>query len=198
MILQDEIYGLVLAGGKSSRMQTDKAALQYHANISQQTFLYKLLERYCSKAFISCRQDQVNQLLPGEIYITDENKYEGPLNGILSAYHSFQDKAWLVVAVDLPHISDKTIEVLLSEREMLKRATVYATKASGMPEPLIAIWEPAALIEAEKYIQEGNRCPRKFLCGQDIKTISPENDIELFNANYYTDYLEAKNRMAST
>lgn len=197
MILQDEIYGLVLAGGKSSRMQTDKAALQYHVNISQQTFLYKLLKKYCSKTFISCRQDQVNQLQPDEIFIIDENKYEGPLNGILSAHHSFPDKAWLVIAVDLPHISDNTIEVLLSEREPLKMATVYATQASGMPEPLIAIWERAALVEAEKYMQEGNRCPRKFLCGQDIKTIFPENDIELFNANYYTDYLEAKNRMAS-
>jgi molybdopterin-guanine dinucleotide biosynthesis protein A len=198
VILQNEVYGLILAGGKSSRMQTDKAALQYHDNISQRSFLYKLLEKYCSKTFVSCRQDQVSQLQEGEIFITDENKYEGPLNGILSAHHNFTNNAWLIIAVDLPHVSDKTIELLLSQRDPLKMATVYATHASEKPEPLIAIWEPAALIEAEKYIKEGNRCPRKFLSGQDIKKIFPENDIELFNANYYTDYLEAKNRMAST
>lgn len=198
MILQDELYGLLLAGGKSSRMQTDKGALQYHDNTSQRTFLYKLLEKYCVKTFVSCRQDQVSQLQAGEIFITDENKYEGPLNGILSAHHRFPEMAWLVVAVDLPHISDKTIQALLSQRDPLKMATVYATKASEKPEPLIAIWEPAALREAENYIQSGNHCPRKFLSVQDIKIIFPENDIELFNANYYTDYLEAKNRMAST
>ncbi len=198
MILQDEIYGLILAGGKSSRMQTDKAALQYHTNINQRTFLYQLLQKFCTKTFISCRQDQVNQLQTDELFISDENKYEGPLNGILSAYHSFPDKAWLVIAIDLPHISDKTIQELLRQRAPLKICTAYATKASKKPEPLIAIWEKTALAAAEKYIQLGNHCPRKFLSGQDIKMIFPDNDIELFNANYYTDYLEAKNRMAST
>lgn len=198
MILQDELYGLVLAGGKSSRMQTDKAALQYHSNISQRSFLYTLLEKYCAKTFVGCRQEQADQLQTGELFIADENKYEGPLNGILSAHHRFPQKAWLVIAVDLPHISDTTIQLLLSERDPLKMATVYATRASGMPEPLIAIWEPAALTAAETYIQEGNRCPRKFLSAQHIKTIFPENDIELFNANYYADYLAAKNRMAAT
>lgn len=198
MILQNEIYGLVLAGGKSSRMQTDKAALQYHTNISQQSFLYQLLQKFCTKTFISCRQDQVNQLQTVELFISDENKYEGPLNGILSAHHRFPDKAWLVIAVDLPHISDKTIQELLRQRAPLKMSTAYATQASEKPEPLIAIWEPAALTAAETYIQLGNHCPRKFLTGQDIKMIFPENDIELFNANYYTDYLEAKNRIAAT
>jgi molybdenum cofactor guanylyltransferase len=198
VILQDDIYGLVLAGGKSSRMQTDKAALQYHSNISQQSFLYTLLEKYCAKTFISCRQNQADQLQKGELFIVDENKYEGPLNGMLSAHHSFPQKAWIVIAVDLPHISDTTIEQLLNQRDPLKMATAYATRASEIPEPLIAIWEPAALSAAEKYIQEGNRCPRKFLSGQAIKTIFPENDMELFNANYYADYLAAKNRMAAT
>lgn len=198
MILKDNVYGLILSGGKSSRMKTDKGELQYHAATSQRTFLYKTLDKFCCKTFVSCRNDQVSNLQTGEEYIVDENRYEGPLNGILSAHHRFPDKAWLVVAVDLPHIADKTIQALISQRNPLKMATVFATQASQKPEPLIAIWEPASLVEAEKYIQSGNYCPRKFLSGQDIKIIFPENDIELFNANFYTDYLEAKNRMATS
>lgn len=198
MILKDDIYGLILAGGKSSRMQTDKGELQYHATMSQRTFLYKMLEKFCAKTFISCRKDQVENLLPGEASIVDENMYEGPLNGILSAHHRFPQMAWLVLAVDLPHITDKTIQVLLDERDTLKIATAYTTQTSQMPEPLIAIWEPVSLAEAEKYIQAGNYCPRKFLTSQDIKMIFPENDLELFNANFYTDYVQAKNRLAAT
>lgn len=197
MILQDDLYGLILAGGKSSRMQTDKGELKYHDAINQRTFLYKMLEKFCNKTFISCRKDQIDNLQPGEESIADENFYPGPLNGILSAHHLFPDKAWLVLAVDLPHITDKTIEALLNERDTSKIATVYGTQTSQMPEPLIAIWETAALEEAEKYIQGGNNCPRKFLKNQDIKMLFPENDLELFNANFYTDYLQAKIRLAA-
>ena len=198
MILKDDIYGLILAGGKSSRMQTDKGELQYHDAISQRTYLYKMLSKFCNKTFVSCRNEQVTNLQAREEYIIDEDKYGGPLNGILSAHHHFPDKAWLVLAVDLPHITDKSIEVLMNKRDPSKIATVYALKDSPMPEPLIAIWEPAALEEAEKYIQAGSNCPRKFLSSRDIKIIFPENDIELFNANFYTDYLEAKKRMAES
>ena len=198
MILKDDIYGLILAGGKSSRMQTDKSELQYHDAISQRTYLYKMLSKFCNKTFVSCRNEQVTNLQAGEEYIIDEDKYGGPLNGILSAHHHFPDKAWLVLAVDLPHITDKSIEVLMNKRDPSRIATVYALKDSPMPEPLIAIWEPAALEEAEKYIQAGSNCPRKFLSSRDIKIIFPENDIELFNANFYTDYLEAKKRMAES
>ena len=133
----------------------------------------------------------------GEAYIVDEGMYKGPLNGILSAHHAYPDKAWLVVAVDLPHLTDETIAELIRQRDSQQPATAYATKQSQLPEPLIAIWEPAGLEIAETYIQSGSTCPRKFLIGQDIKTIFPSDDAELFNANYYNDYLEAKNRMAS-
>jgi molybdenum cofactor guanylyltransferase len=198
VILKDDLYGLILAGGKSSRMQTDKGELQYHDTTSQRTYLYKMLEKFCTKTFVSCRNEQTVNLQTGEEFIIDENLYQGPLNGILSAYHRFPDKAWMVLAVDLPHITDNTIEALISQRDPLKIATVYATNHSQNPEPLIAIWEPAALEEAEKYIQSGNHCPRKFLTGRDLKIIFPENDIELFNANFYADYLEAKKRMAES
>ena len=198
MILKNDLYGLILAGGKSSRMQTDKGELQYHDTTNQRTYLYKMLNSFCSKTFISCWNEQVSNLQNGEEFIVDENLYQGPLNGILSAHHRFPDKAWMVLAVDLPHITNTNIEALISERDQLKFATVYATHHSQNPEPLIAIWEPEALKEAEKYIQSGNHCPRKFLTGRDIKIIFPENDLELFNANFYTDYLEAKKRMAES
>jgi molybdopterin-guanine dinucleotide biosynthesis protein A len=178
-------------------MNRDKGELQYHDTINQRSFLYQLLAKYCTRVFISCRADQVSNLEPGEAPIVDEDLYKGPLNGILSAHHAYPGKSWLVVAVDLPHVTDKTIAQLIEQRQSDMPATAYATNQSKLPEPLIAIWEPAALNTAETYIQSGSTCPRKFLIGQQIKTIFPADDAELFNANYYNDYLEAKNRMAS-
>ena len=195
MILTDNLYGLILAGGKSSRMQQDKGEMQYHEAIDHRTFLYELLNKFCAKTFISCRQDQVKNLNKDQDFIVDEDLYGGPLNGLLSAHHQFADKAWLVLAVDLPHITSETIQTLLNERDPVKMVTAYATKESALPEPLIAIWEPASLTKAEEYAKADKFCPRKFLIAEDIKIIFPADDTELFNANFYADYLEAKNRM---
>ena len=198
MILKDNLYGLVLAGGKSSRMQQDKGELEYHAAINQRTFLYQLLTKFCVQTFISCRPDQVKNLENDQQFILDEDLYGGPLNGLLSSHHQFAAKAWLVLAVDLPLISTATIQKLIDERDPSKIATAYATQISGLPEPLIAIWEPASLIKAEAFAKADKFCPRKFLIAENIKTIFPANDEELFNANFYADYLEAKNRMATS
>ena len=197
-MLTNNLYGLVMAGGKSSRMQTDKGELQYHAAISQRSFTYELLSQFCEKTFISCRQNQVANLPVNQEYILDEDLYGGPANGILSAFHHFPNKAFLVIAVDLPHISVQTIQQLIEQRDPTKMATAYALQGSDKPEPLIAIWEPAALALAEQQVKAGINCPRKFLMTQDIKLIFPENDIELFNANFYAEYLEAKNRIATS
>ncbi len=195
MISKDNLYGLILAGGKSSRMQQDKGELKYHPAINQRSFLFNLLNKYCVKTFISCRQNQVNNLQNNQPFILDEDLYGGPLNGLLSAHHQFADKAWVVFAVDLPLISNATIKKLIAERDATKMATAYASQSSLLPEPLIAIWEPAALSKAEAYAKTGKFCPRKFLISEDIKIIFPENEDELFNANFYSDYLEAKNKM---
>lgn len=196
MYSTDDLYGLVLAGGKSSRMGKDKGELQYYQT-NHRTYLYYSLKEFCAKTFISCRTDQKNIIDSGLDHIVDEKLYTGPLNGILSAYHAYPDKAWLIVAVDLPHIDERTIQSLIENRNTEKAATIYASQESKMPEPLIGIWEPKGLALAEKFIQEtGKNCPRKFLINEDIMQIYPENDLELFNANFPEDYAEAKSRIA--
>ncbi|NNE77041.1 MAG: NTP transferase domain-containing protein, partial [Pricia sp.] len=54
MIIGPKIYGLVLAGGKSSRMGKDKGLIPYHG-MPQREYLYHLLGRVCDKTFLSIR-----------------------------------------------------------------------------------------------------------------------------------------------
>jgi molybdopterin-guanine dinucleotide biosynthesis protein A len=190
-ILSDKPFGLVLAGGKSQRMGQDKGLLRYH-DTTQRSLMYQMLQPFCEQVFISCRPEQVDQLEPNQAYILDEDRYQGPLNGILSAHHAYPKAAWLVVAVDLPFVSPQTLQMLLSQRDPQRVATAYATHASGKPEPLVAIWEASALGEAEAYLNSGQHCPRKFLSSQDIALVFPSNDLELYNANFPQEYRQAK------
>ncbi|WP_445385032.1 molybdenum cofactor guanylyltransferase [Robiginitalea sp. IMCC44478] len=178
-----EIYGLVLAGGRSTRMGTDKGLLQYH-NKPQREFLYEQLQNICDAVFMSIRPEQQAEI-PGKFrYIVDENVYRGPLNGLLSAHHQFPEAAWLVVACDLPLVNEKVLNYLMERRNKKAMATAFATRKTGLPEPLAAIWEPHGLRQAEIYMKTAeSSCPRKFLLNVETTLVHPEDDLWVANAN---------------
>lgn len=169
-------------------MGRDKALIAYHGK-SQQEVLYDLARAVCDRTFLSLRADQQAPLNSEAEVILDRNEYRGPLNGILSAHKTHPEAAWLVLACDLPLIDLQTLELLKSCRAPAKDATALATRASGLPEPLAAIWEPGGLARAISYLEETtSSCPRKFLLNSDISLVFPLTDQVLANANSEEDY----------
>lgn len=186
-----KLYGLVLSGGKSTRMGTDKGILPYHG-IPQREHLYNLLGSVCEQVYVSIREEQQYDFSSEINVIADENKFKGPFNGLLSAHNYAPDIAWLVLACDLPLIDLKALQQLVQERDSSKIATAFATSESKLPEPLCAIWEPKALQQSVDYLHAGNgSCPRKFLINSDIKLVFPEQDKVLLNANSMGEYKDA-------
>ncbi|MDC6364667.1 MULTISPECIES: NTP transferase domain-containing protein [Flavobacteriaceae] len=191
-----KLYGLVLAGGKSTRMGSDKGLLTYHG-VPQQEYLYQLLDGLCDVVFLSVREEQKVTIPEHYKTIDDRNEYRGPFNGILSAHAEFPDVAWLVLACDLPLLDQKTLTQMVSERNPTKLATSFATQETKLPEPLVTIWEPEGLKSAIVHLKSTeSSCPRKFLINSDIALIFPEQDEVLYNANSVGDYEYAKSKIA--
>lgn len=189
------LFGLVLAGGKSTRMGSDKGWLTYH-DAPQQEYLYALLEEICEDVFLSIRKEQLPDIPDGFKTITDNNEHRGPFNGILSAHALHPEAAWLVLACDLPLIDGKTLQLLVDKRNPDKSATSFATQESGLPEPLATIWEPRGLREAKEYLKTAeSSCPRKFLINSDIELAHPKHDELLYNANSLSDYEFVKSKL---
>jgi len=183
-----DIMGLVLAGGKSTRMGTDKGLLSYHGK-PQREYLYEQMRPLCRDVYLSIRPEQKDSLPEGFASIADENIYRGPLNGLLSAHHAFPEAAWLVVACDLPLIDRQVLEYLISRRNPDAMATAFATRKTGLPEPLAAIWEPHGLQAAETHLQTAeSSCPRKFLINTETTLVYPEDDLWVANANEPEEY----------
>lgn len=170
------LYGLILCGGRSLRMQQDKSQLDYHG-LPQWQYLYQLLQPLTEKVFLSCRADQqLNTELP---VIFDSVGDAGPATGILSAYKAFPDRAWLVLACDLPLISAQSLDLLMASRDTNKEATAFISSFKQSPEPLMTIWETKGLQRLD--LEKG--CPRKTLLKADIALIENPFAIEQFNAN---------------
>lgn len=191
----ENLYGLILAGGKSKRMGKDKDRIAYHGS-PQSIYLYGLLDDLCRKTFLSIRADQA-QKYQNYNSIVDVNDYRGPFNGLMSAHNTNPDVAWLVIACDLPLIDPETLQLLIIERDKNKKATALATRKSGLPEPLAAIWEPGGLKQVPEYLENSeSSCPRKYLLNSDIKLVTPQKDDVLLNANFEEEYLEVMKKLS--
>jgi molybdenum cofactor guanylyltransferase len=185
-----KINGLVLAGGKSTRMGTDKGLLNYHGK-PQREFTYNLLENLCSETFISFRKNQENdENLP----ILEDTFLElGPFGAILSAFQQNPNTAWLVVACDLPLLDKKTLDILIEKRNPAKIATTFYNPATDFPEPLITIWEPKSYQILLQFLALGISCPRKVLINSDVEIIHLSNAEVLMNANTFEDFQKVQN-----
>jgi hypothetical protein len=73
------LYGLVLAGGESSRMEQEKSEIPYHG-VPQVRFCVELLSEFCEKVYLSCRKDKIPS--DGTSYFLDDNPGEGPAGGL--------------------------------------------------------------------------------------------------------------------
>lgn len=180
---ESAIYGLVLAGGMSTRMGEDKGILQYHG-VPQREYTVNLLKSCGIKTFLSVRSDQQEEISASMDIILDQDIYRGPFNGLLSAHSNYPEVAWLVVACDMPLLEASDLQFLIQERDPNRLATAYAAVKSGLPEPLAAIWEPAGLAAAQTYLETAtSSCARKFLINHDTKLVHPKEDRTLANAN---------------
>lgn len=182
------LFGLVLAGGASTRMQRDKAAIEYHGQ-SQLHWTFQLLSHVCAATFVSVRPDQREEPnRAGLPQIVDRQPGIGPIAGISAAMQAHPKAAWLVVACDLPFLNEGTLRHLVAHRDAQKLATAYRSSHDGLPEPLCAIWEPLAREPLLAYVAAGKQCPRKFLIDADTTLLDLPDARALDNVNTADEY----------
>jgi molybdopterin-guanine dinucleotide biosynthesis protein A/molybdopterin converting factor small subunit len=182
------IYALILAGGRSTRMQRDKAALTYHGR-TQIEWAVSLLQPYAQRVFVSVRPDQTSDPVRARFdQIVDAHDDLGPIAGIMAAQAKYPQVAWLVVACDLPFVDDNTLSTLIAARQPQRVATAYRSSHDVLPEPLCAIYEPASRERLIAHVESGKNCPRKFLIKSDVHLIDEPNPHALNNVNTPDEY----------
>ena len=188
--MNEQIYGLVLAGGKSRRMGRDKALLENEGR-SQLAHVVDLLGGVAERVYVSARADQADEPERARHQqIVDRYEDMGPVAGILSAMDEHPDVAWLVVACDLPNIDAATLAFLVAHRSESQAFTAFRSTHDGLPEPLCAIYRPGSASIIRQFVEEGIVCPRKMLIRSDTRLLEQPNPAALDNVNTPAD-LEA-------
>jgi molybdenum cofactor guanylyltransferase len=183
------LFGLVLAGGRSTRMQRDKATLEYQPGVTQLEAAMRLLEGRVERAFVSVREDQTGDAERAKYpRIFDRGDVEGPIAGICAALTAHADAAWLVLACDLPFLDARTLDFLIASRDPAREVTAFRSSHDALPEPLCAIYEPRALAGVRAHIAAGKSCPRKFVINADARLLDQPDPRALDNVNTVTEY----------
>lgn len=191
------LHGLVLAGGRSTRMGTDKAALIHPDGRALARRTVDLLEQAgCCNVILSLRYDQelppmIVESSQIQIVRDPEGGSEGPLVGILSAMKSCPDVDWLVLACDLPRLDVQTLQHLVSSRNPDEAFLSYRSEFDGLPEPLCAFYAAEACLILEQAQENGFRCPRKVLIQNSCRLLDPLVSGALDNANTPQDWQSA-------
>jgi molybdopterin-guanine dinucleotide biosynthesis protein A len=129
--------GVVLAGGESRRMGTDKALLPWRDG-TLASFAHARLAAVC-RHVVAC--DRGRQVLFGTRSVSD-GPGAGPAAGLLGAAAVFPDQPLLVLACDLPGVPSAFLRVLL---EHAPGADLVVPVSPRGPEPLVGFYGPAAL-----------------------------------------------------
>lgn len=183
--------GLLLIGGKSSRMGKDKSELILRDGLTQKERGIKLLESVCDHVYISTHANS----LPGANIIPDAFGSIGPLGAIASAQQAHPDTAWLVIACDLPLIEKEHLEALAKARTNEHAAVYYTSAIDQQPEPLCAIWEASSASAVSEAINNKTLCPRNVLKKINCQELPALNPWVLTNTNTPADIIEVNGRL---
>lgn len=182
-----KVKGLVLAGGKSQRMGSDKGLLSYHGK-PQREHMADLLAGLCADVHLSCRPGQVEATQTDINLLPDSFLGLGPFGALLTAFREDPNAAWMVVACDLPLLDEATLQYLITHRNPSKVATAFLNPATDFPDPLVTIWEPRAYPALLSFLAQGYSCPRKVLINTEIELLEIPTAAALRNVNTPEDF----------
>ena len=148
----NNITGIILAGGKSRRMGHDKT----HIIVDGESLLDKsisFLENFCNEIIISSNAGNLN--FPGIKIVPDEITNLGPIGGIYSSLKVSQSNVNLFIAPDMPYLNEELIRFLLSNAVNDKISAIVLP--DGKIEPLCAVYPRNIISNIESFIKSGNK-----------------------------------------
>jgi molybdopterin-guanine dinucleotide biosynthesis protein A len=204
--------GVVLAGGRSSRMGTPKAALEWHGS----TLLRRtvgIVARATGGPVVVVRApgQELPELPKGTLVAGDPREGKGPVQGIaagLAALRAEADVAF-VSSTDLPFLHPAFVRRVLRALAESDGTDVVLPVARGYPQPLAAAYRVSLAEVAERLVQEDRLRPAflfaecavtrlddaGLLADPVLAALDPDLD-SVLNVNEPADYQAARARPA--
>jgi len=183
---------VILAGGKSSRMGSDKALLE----LNGEKFIVRLMEelRDFDEKLIARGE---NQSVSNDDWLEIPDIYQerGPIGGLHSALRKCKSEALFCVTCDMPFFQKKLADQICAELDDTCDAVIVETE-DGRKHPLCGIYRKTAVEVFEKQILSNNNRMMAALDQMRVKVICLDTGFfahQLKNINTPEEFLESQN-----
>ena len=189
------LYGLVICGGESTRMGTDKSLLVYYQK-PQYEHVADLLAPLCERVILCCNVEQFKTFRTGYPKLADLPHYvgAGPMSGLLSAFETFPGNDFLVAGCDYPYLTTSELANFLHHADKdLPTAAFY--NESGFYEPLLGWYSRLAGNALFQAFENSSRSLQRFLEGQNAGKYRPQSANTMQSVDTMDEYRAVKHAL---
>jgi molybdopterin-guanine dinucleotide biosynthesis protein A len=190
MMDKKNITGIILAGGKSSRMGTDKGSLLLN-----------------NKPFVQYSIEALKPLVYEIIIVSDDSKYDkfgfkrvnditkdaGPVSGIYSGLEASSTEYNLILSCDIPLITTQVLQKLIDGID--HDSQIIQVESKGKSMPLIAIYKKEVANTFNTFLKNNERRLRVAIksCKSKNIVLEKEHEFSTMNVNTQNELKEVKN-----
>jgi len=187
--------GIILCGGKSSRMGKNKALLKIN-NKYVISYVIDILQPFCDEIILSTNTSDLDFL--GYKTVPDKFENIGPIAGILSSLLESKNNKNIILSCDTPFINGLLINELFS---YLHTHDVVLPELNGFLQPMTGVFKKDIIPTISTEIQNGNNIPPRIFEKCNLKKLKVESlaryyhEHLFFNINSPADFEKAKEIM---
>ena len=179
-----ELSAILLAGGKSSRMGTDKAALTFRGV----TFLEWQVQKLQGLGIDDIMISGGCQSVKGTRVIADEHLGRGPLSGMHACMKQALNPDCLILSVDMPLVPVQALAEL-ADAHRTAEAAITLLQHGEKWEPLIGVYKSRLFRQIEQILLSEHTAVRRLLAEVGFEVLRWPEDKALFdNCNTPQDY----------
>jgi len=187
-ILPEKATAIIMAGGASRRMGTDKSML----TIEDKPIIERTCEQLgnCFEQILISANEVEKYTFLGFQIVPDKVPEQGPLMGIASTLEASVNELNFVIACDIPQIKLVTIKQMLARAAESKADIVVPKTGKNKYEPLFAVYRKSALEAINKTLSSGKRKIADVFNLCKVEYFELDDTDRLLNLNTMTEYEE--------
>lgn len=178
---ENNITGIILAGGKSTRMGSDKGFMEIDGT-SFMSRIVNVLNPFVKEIIIVSDNPDYDSF--GLKRVEDIIKNSGPLAGLYSGLEHSKTEDNLVLSCDVPLINHEVISKLIQECD--SETDIVQIKSGGRIMPLVAMYKKKCMDSCLQLLQNNERRLRSIQTIAITKTIDLKSEYAPYVRNINT------------
>jgi molybdenum cofactor guanylyltransferase len=179
-MLYQDITGVVLAGGRSSRMGQDKALLEWKGKPLIRHAI-DILGQLCEKVVISANKNDYG-FTACEVW-QDVWEVQAPLTGIYSCLRRSQNEWIMVLSCDMPLVDPRLFQTMVSLSSGYD--VVVPVHEGGIIEPLCGLYNKRALPQLEQNLNGQSYSIKQFIMSSKSRIMETGPELDFFRADMF-------------